>query len=147
MRASMPRRPRRAAIALLSTLLAWLLGSAGAHAADAFDARASTLEAAERWRAGGVAFLELPWGLRARYEAQALLAMPSGDDWIATLFEPPSAAPQRRHRVLESRVALSRVVAPRVEIELTWATRNPLSMVDLIRIEDQRVAAMIRFVR
>lgn len=43
-------------------------------------------------------------------------------------------------------LALSRVLAPRVELELSWAARSPLTMVDLLRIEDQRVAAMIRFV-
>lgn len=145
MHAAMSRRHHRTGpIALALVLLGPLLGSATAHAADAFELHEA--DASERWRARGVAFVDLPHGLRARYDAHALLALPSSPDLVGTLFEPPSAVPQRRNRVLESRFALSRVVAPRVEIELSWATRSPLSVVDLVRIEDQRVAAMIRFV-
>ncbi|MEZ4332824.1 MAG: hypothetical protein R3F35_13770 [Myxococcota bacterium] len=156
-------------VALPLALLALLCVGATARAADAIAASPPASEAAVepptvraafdaaivraaataphgRWRARGLAFVDLPHGLRARYDAQALLALPSSDDLMSTLFDPPSAAPQRRNRLLESRFALSRIVAPRVEVEVSWATRSPLSVVDLVRIEDQRVSAMIRFV-
>lgn len=99
----------------------------------------------DRWRARGLAFFDLPLGLRARYEARAL--HPSGlrQDGSAVFAEHLDAENRRVTRLLESRFALTHVMAPHVELEFAWSTRSPLSMVDLIRIQDQRVAAMIRF--
>jgi hypothetical protein len=93
-----------------------------------------------------VAFLDLPLGLRARYEAQALHRLAPRQDLATPFVEFPDGASRRSTRLLESRFALSRVLAPHLELELAWAARSPLSMVDLLRIEDQRLAAMIRFV-
>ena len=58
----------------------------------------------------------------------------------------PRRPTRRSAHLIESRFALSRVVAAHLELELAWTARSPLSMVDLLRVEDQRVAAMIRFV-
>lgn len=105
----------------------------------------------QRWRARGVAFVDLPFGLRARYDAQTLHRPTPGNE-LETAFSDRSAAFDRsagavgRARLLESRLSLSHALAHHVEIELSWAARSPLSRVDLLRIEDQRVAAMIRFV-
>ncbi|MBK7950405.1 MAG: hypothetical protein IPK00_17040 [Deltaproteobacteria bacterium] len=120
-----------------------LLGSAAGWATTPSAERAQ----AERWRSRGLAYVDLPFGLRARYDAQALLRPSARSPIATTLFDVPAAATARRTtRLLESRFAVSRVLGPRVELELSWATRSPLAVVDLMRIEDQRVTAMIRFV-
>jgi hypothetical protein len=93
-----------------------------------------------------MAFLDLPFGLRARYEAQALDRLTPRYELTPSLSDLSAGAARRSTRLIESRFALSRTVAPHLELELAWAARSPLSMVDLLRIEDQRVAAMIRFV-
>lgn len=141
--------------ALASLLLAGLFGAGianaqhtltiGAHD-SAVDRMAVARAADDRWRARGMAFLDLPLGLRARYEAQALHRLTLGQDLGTPFVELPDGATRRSTRLLESRFALSRVLAPHLELELAWAARSPLSMVDLLRIEDQRLAAMIRFV-
>jgi hypothetical protein len=100
----------------------------------------------EARRARGLVFLDLPLGLRARYDAHALLRLPPGANTAPIALYVPSESPQRSTRLIESRFALSRVVGPKLEVELSWAARSPLSMVDLLRVEDQRVTAMIRFV-
>lgn len=100
----------------------------------------------DRWRARGMAFFDLPLGLRARYEAHALHRLALRQDHATPLLELPDGASRRSAQLLESRFAVSRVLAPHLELELAWAARSPLSMVDLLRIEDQRLAAMIRFV-
>ena len=99
----------------------------------------------DRWRARGLAFFDLPLGLRARYEARALHRFGLRQDGSALFIEFMDAEGRRFTRLLESRFALTRVVAPHVELEFAWSTRSPLSMVDPTRIEDQRVATMIRF--
>ncbi len=99
-----------------------------------------------RWRARGMVFLDLPLGLRARYEARAFHRLGPRPDRADAFVDPADGASRLAARLLESRVALTRAVAEHVELELAWSTRSPLSMVDLLRIEDQRVAAMIRFV-
>jgi hypothetical protein len=100
----------------------------------------------DRWRARGVAFIDLPMGLRARYEAQALYRLGPGREPATAFLEPTDGASRIGTRLLESRFALTRAVASHVELELAWSARSPLSMVDLLRIEDQRLAALIRFV-
>ncbi|MEZ4280070.1 MAG: hypothetical protein R3F21_10710 [Myxococcota bacterium] len=92
-----------------------------------------------------MAFLDLPLGLRARYEARALHRFGVLNDGSARFAELLDDANRRTTSLLESRFALTRALAPHVELELAWATRSPLSMFELTRIEDQRVAAMIRF--
>lgn len=160
------RRPRRAGFAtarpglgvVLLTIVA-AASQAGAEesppptTADSPTRFASPLpdRVDQRWRARGVACVDLPFGLRARYDARTLHRPAPGDELEAafsdrsTAFDPTSDAVGRA-RLLESRFTLSRALARHVEVELSWATRSPLSRVDLLRIEDQRVAAMIRFV-
>lgn len=148
-----PHRGVRVATALGIAVLALAAGPPTAPAAEASTVRGAVLERiaerehAERWRSRGLAFVDLPFGLRARYDAQALLR-PSARSAIETsLFDAPAAETARRTtRLLESRFTVSRAVAPRIELELSWASRSPLAVVDLLRIEDQRVTAMIRFV-
>lgn len=100
----------------------------------------------DRWRARGMAFVDLPLGLRARYEAQALHRLGARGELEAPFVELTEGASRRSARLLESRFALTRAVAAHVELELAWSARSPLSMVDLLRVEDQRLAALIRFV-
>jgi len=128
-------------------------GVFGAHAASAqhtlvTDAanRTAPRTVDDRWRARGVAFVDFPLGFRARYEAQALHRLAPRQDPAAPFLDSPTSATRLGARLLESRFALSRVLAPHLELELAWATRSPISMVDLLRVEDQRLAAMIRFV-
>ncbi len=141
---------RVASLALALVLFAATLGgdtanAQGALASDPRDA-AALRSADDRWRARGVAFIDLPFGLRARYEAQALDRLTPRHDLTTPFAELPAGASRRGARLIESRFALSRALAPHLELELAWSARSPLSMVDLLRIEDQRLAAMIRFV-
>jgi hypothetical protein len=144
------RSLREAFLSLALALLAAALGgdAASAQSALASDPRdAADLHSADtRWRARGVAFIDLPFGLRARYEAQALHRLDPRHDLSAPFAEYPAGAVPRGARLIEGRFALSRTVAPHLELELAWTACSPLSIVDLLRVEDQRVAAMIRFV-
>ena len=135
-------------IALAALVFASVSTAVRAHAAGTADSATRVAERPLdlRWRARGVAFIDLPFGLRARYDAQALYRLSARDDFNAAVSGLPTGVAPHRTRLLESRFALSRVLAPRIELELSWAARSPLTMVDLLRIEDQRVAAMIRFV-
>ncbi len=148
-----PRAPRSGARDLLVGLL--LAAALGASAdagraetrlpADPTERPAlSTLD--DRWRTRGLAFVDLPLGLRARYEAQALHRLGPRQEHAAAFLESTDGASRLGTRLLESRFALTRALASHVELELAWSARSPLSMVDLLRIEDQRLAAMIRFV-
>lgn len=148
-------RGRSVGQALAGLLLASCLGAGVADAQHTLaiaahdpgvDRMTVSRTADDRWRARGMAFVDLPLGLRARYEAQALHRLPPRQDLGTPFVEHPDGATRRSTRLLESRFALSRVLAPHLELELAWAARSPLSMVDLLRIEDQRLAAMIRFV-
>jgi hypothetical protein len=139
-----------ARVALACLLFSTTLGAdaASAQRALASEPREATAlrPSDDRWRARGVAFVELPMGLRARYEAQALHRLTPHPELTTPFAELSAGATRRSARLIESRIALSRAVAPHLELELAWTARSPLSMVDLLRIEDQRVAAMIRFV-
>jgi len=145
------RRVRRGA----RPTLVWLLvaGSLAARAGSAeppgfADVPETALPRAfdERWRARGMASVDLPLGLRARYEAQALHRLGARHELETPFVDLTAGASRQSTRLLESRFALTRAVASHVELELAWSARSPLSMVDLLRIEDQRLAAMIRFV-
>ncbi len=151
-RAGRPRRPRRVGAPLLLLLVVGA-SAANAERPAANDPKERSAFAApalprldDHWRARGVAFLDLPLGLRARYEARALHRFGAPRDGSSLFAELMDDANRRATRLLESRFALSRALAPHLEIELAWAARSPLTMFDLTRIEDQRVAAMIRFV-
>lgn len=148
-------RARHAVRALAAVGLASLSLAVGGPRAQAAEAspvrmtlgeRLTEQEQADRWRARGLAFVDLPFGLRARYDAQALLRLSPRSAIPSRLFDLPTETTQRTTRMLESRFALSRAVAPRIELELSWAARSPLTVVDLLRVEDQRVTAMIRLV-
>ena len=137
------------ALALASLAMpirAFAAGAAGTSDAADLGVRLEGRPLDLPWRAQGVAFIDLPFGLRARYDAQALHRLSARDDLTAAFSGLPTGVGSHATRLLESRFALSHVLAPRVELELSWATRSPLTRVDLLRIEDQRVAAMIRFV-
>lgn len=141
---------RNASLALTFVLIATALGGEAASAQSGLasdDADAIALHPLDDpWRARANASLGLPFGLRARYEAQALDRLSPAHDLAAPYAELEAGASRRTGRLIDRRFALSRAVTRHLELELAWTARTPLSIVDLLRIEDQRVAAMIRFV-
>jgi hypothetical protein len=141
---------REASLALAFALFATALGTdaASAQSALAWDApdAAALHSADDSWGTRGVASLGLPFGLRAHYGAQALDRLGPGHDLSAPYAELEAGASRHTARLIERRFALSRAVTRHLELELAWTARTPLSIVDLLRVEDQRVAAMIRFV-
>jgi hypothetical protein len=141
---------REASLALALVLFATGVGGVAASAQGTLAVEAKDAAVLhpvdDRWRTPGVAFLGLPFGLRAHYEAQALDRLTPGHDLSAPHAELEAGASRYTERLIERRFALSRAVTRHLEFELAWTARTPLSIVDLLRIEDQRVAAMIRFV-
>lgn len=163
-RSNAPLRPRRSTPRLVLAALAalQLLGGATATALDepsptdepTLDgerqpavtppgpARPIALDA-DRWRARGMAFVDLPLGVRARFNATYTRNLYVSED-LAARYAIDMGPAISGQRFLESRFALSRAISDRVELEIAWGTRNLLEGSDPMRFDRQTVAAMIR---
>lgn len=140
-------RPWVAALALVILL--------AAPAAQADGTRVSWLEALgegfeqplfqpnDDWRAQGLAFIDLPLQIRARFDASYGRFRTQPDHLAAPLVA--VAGPGLRFdRHIQSRIALTRPLAEGIELEVAWETRNRIESGDPMAFGRQVVGAMIR---
>lgn len=103
----------------------------------------ATADPSDRSRPRGIAFIDLPGRLRARFDATYTTNLYSSDD-LAEPFLSTSGPELRDAHSLESRVSLSRPVGRFVELEIAWGGRSRIERVDLLDFDRQTVGAMIR---
>lgn len=127
-------------------LLGCLLGGGAALALEEVEDVESDAQksAPIEWRSTGIAHIELPLGLRARFEAIATRNLYHSED-LAESFT--KGGPQLRYsRSLESRISLSRALTQNMELEIAWGARSPIENVDLLNIQRQTFGALLRIV-
>jgi hypothetical protein len=95
------------------------------------------------WRQRGLAYIDLPLGIRARFDTAYSRYLYSSDS-LAQRYLQDAGPGAQRDRTLESRIALSRPVAPGIELEIAWETRNNLEASDPMGFGRQTVGARIR---
>lgn len=106
---------------------------------------ALALEALEDrgWRQKGLAYIDLPLGIRARVEARYTRHLYSSD--ILSQRHLADAGPEiLGDRTLESRIALTRAIGDGVELEIAWESRNNLEVNDPMAFGRQTIGARIR---
>ena len=117
-------------------------------AAAAFDLsqRAAELEAVDDgWRARGMAHVDLPLGLRARFDASYSDYVYSSDLLSQSFLALAQVGPKIvGDRTIESRIAVSRALAPGIELEIAWESRNNLAVSDPMGFGRQTIGALIR---
>lgn len=137
--------------------LAFLLAVPAAWAEDGRAERTlfDALEAAARqdeqplfrpnqdWRARGLAYIDLPLRIRARFDA-SYTRHRSESDTLAAPMVAGVGPGLRIERQIESRIALTRPLTDGIELELVWETRNRIESGDPMSFGRQIVGAMIR---
>ena len=100
-------------------------------------------EGPDHWRERGLAFVDLPLGIRARFDASYSRHLYSSDV-LAQSFVADFGPEIVGDRTLESRISLTRALAPGVELEIAWETRNSLAVDDPMGFGRQTIGARIR---
>lgn len=95
------------------------------------------------WRARGLAYVDLPLQIRARFDA-SLVRFRTRPDHLAAPLVAEVGPGLRIDRHIQSRVALTRPLAQGVELEVAWETRNRVESGDPMAFGRQIVGAMIR---
>lgn len=96
------------------------------------------------WRARGLAYIDLPLQLRARFDAH-YSKYGSPVDHLAAPHAAALGPELRFERHIESRVALTRPLWQGIELEVAWQTRNRVEAGgDLMGFGRQVVGAQIR---
>ncbi|HPG25223.1 MAG: hypothetical protein H6748_11075 [Spirochaetaceae bacterium] len=101
--------------------------------------------AREAWRATGIAHVDLPLGLRARFEARYTRDRYASERLARPFTTVSTTGPSLdRDAALEGRFALSRPLARGIELEVAWGGRSPVSGFDPLALDGQTVGAAIR---
>jgi len=95
------------------------------------------------WRKRGLAHIDLPMGIRARFDAVYSRHLYSSDV-LAQPFLRGFGPEIQGDRTLKSRIALTRPIVPGIELEIAWETRNSLAVSDPMGFERQTIGAHIR---
>ncbi len=95
------------------------------------------------WRKRGLAFIDLPLGIRARFDASYSRHLYSSDV-LAQSFVADFGPEIVGDRTLESRISLTRALARGIELEIAWETRNSLAVDDPMGFGRQTIGARIR---
>jgi len=95
------------------------------------------------WRAKGLAFIDFPFRIRARFDAN-YSHFRTRPDLLAAPHVAQAGPGLRFDRHIESRVALTRPLREGVEFEVVWETRNRIEAGDPLAFGRQVVGAMIR---
>ena len=140
----------RPVIRLLSVVVAILFWDLGlAHAsedADAMDpSQVSQTKMASPSRARGQTTIDLPRGVRARFESTYTNELYLSDK-LARDFLADIGPDLRMDRSLESRFSLTRSISDRIEIGIVWGARSRLTTVNLFDFERQTIGAIIQLV-
>ncbi|GEM_PF-4181278 len=95
------------------------------------------------WRAQGLAFIDFPFRIRARFDAN-YSHFRTRPDHLAAPHVAHAGPGLRFDRHIDSRVALTRPLTEGVEFEVVWETRNRIEAGDPMAFGRQVVGAMIR---
>ena len=133
---------RTLAIASTTLLLALMLCTLPPLALAGSAAEAPD-NASEKWRARGLAFVDLPMGVRARFDS-TYTRNPFQSDDLSLPYVTHTGPGIRGERSLESRFALTRPITDKIEFEISWGTRNSLASNDPMGFGRQTVGAFIR---
>lgn len=110
------------------------------------SARSALFQPNDDWRARGLAFVDLPFRFRARFDANYRRFQTHSDDLAAPLVS--AVGPGRlQERQIESRIALTRPLVEGVELEVMWETRNGVERRDPMAFGRQVVGAVLRITR
>jgi hypothetical protein len=99
----------------------------------------------ESGRAKGLAYLDLPMELRARFGTMYTEEFYLSDE-LAKPYVASTGPSFRTDHSLESRIALTRSISDKIEIGIVWGARSPLSDINLFNFERQTVRAIVRIV-
>ncbi len=132
---------RRLAHRLLVAALVLIAFAASAPGAMA-DPPKALIEVPD-WRERGLAHVDLPLRFRARFDT-SYTRHTTGSDRLASPFVGQLGPSLDLNPVLETRVAITRPLADRIELEISWQTRNELTMGDPMAFGRQIVGAFIR---
>jgi len=98
----------------------------------------------EDWRARGIAFFDFPRRIRARVDSSYDVHSTTSDR-LASAFLGEAGPSMASAREIETRIALSRPLFGRVEVEIAWQSRARLAMRGPFELRGQIVGAFIRF--
>ena len=98
----------------------------------------------EDWRARGIAFFDFPQRIRARVDSSYDVHSTTSDR-LASAFLGEAGPSMASAREIETRIALSRPLFGRVEVEIAWQSRARLAMRGPFELRGQIVGAFIRF--
>ena len=96
------------------------------------------------WRPQGLAYVDLPFRIRARFES-SYQPYSTVSDLLAAPFVTSTGPQLVRQHLIETRIALTRPLSERVELEITWHARNRIARGEAMRFRRHVVGAMIRF--
>ena len=140
---------RRTVATLMAGGLCMLVGSfgfvSGASAEDGMKITSPTRLFApnEEWRARGLAYVDLPLRIRARFDTSYRHHGTRSDRLASPLVS--SVGPAiLSDQSLESRISFTRPIFERIELEVAWQTRNRLTSGDPMGFGRQIVGAFIR---
>jgi len=138
----------RVAALVLVAVLAGPAARAEDPAADWLDVLGQEFEQPlfrpnDDWRAQGLAYVDLPLQIRARFEA-SLERFRTRPDHLAAPLVAQAGPGLRFDRHIQSRVSLTRPLTEGVELEVVWETRNRVESGDPMAFGRQIVGAMIR---
>lgn len=128
-------RPLLVALLILCGLL---ISSARASANDE-----DTVVAVPDWRARGLAHVDLPLLFRATFDTSYMLQS-TWSDRLASPFVSDVGPGIVGDPALETRLSISRPLIDRVELGISWTTRNRLAVQDPMEFGRQMVGAFIR---
>ena len=132
-------------MSLTAAVLICLCSASAAVAFDRDDERTFDRPSRSSYRETGLAYIDLPLRLRARFDI-AYVDDVYQSDALARPYVTVSGPSLRDDESLESQFALTRSLTDKVEVGIVWHARSPLAHIDLFDFERQTVGAMIRIV-
>jgi len=133
-------------LALFGVLVGFLLTPISASAQDFVDPVGEMNEEDAPiidWRAKGLAYIDLPLSIRARFDA-SYMHHSYVSDRLASPFVNSVGPGIDSDNSLESRIAFTKPITEGIEIEIAWETRNRLATSDMMGFGRQTVGALIR---
>jgi len=138
-------RPARTDRRPLSRLILMIVSFTIFVSSDAFSSDLIESEAPRARRAEGLAFVDLPLNIRARFDVTYSDDLYRSDA-LARPYATVAGPRIRDDESLESQFALTRSLSENVEIGIVWAARSPVAPIDLFDFHHQTIGAMIRIV-
>ena len=133
----------RSRLVLFGVLVGLLLAPVSASAQDFVAPVDEVAAPIIDWRAKGLAYIDLPLSIRARFDASYMHHSYVSDRLASPIVN--SVGPGiDSDRSLESRIAFTKPISKGIELEIAWETRNRIASSDLMGFGRQTVGALIR---